>query len=118
MYGPPLPGTGRVGDAEDSYVNDAMDGPAFPVGLAVEKVGVMLDDLRDAQTEPRSLFPTRDPVKSTRLMAVVDVVNARFGRSALGPLSTRIARLRGTRHGRVPPRHTTRLEELFEAEAW
>ena len=78
----------------------------------------MLDDLRDAEAEPRSLFPTRDPAKSAKLMAALDAVNARFGRGALRPLATGIARPWGTRHGRLSPRYTTRVEEIMEARAW
>ncbi len=79
---------------------------------------MLLDDLRDAATEPRSLFPTRDPAKSARLMAALDAVNARFGRGALRPLSTGLARPWSTRHARLSPRYTTRVDELMEAKAW
>ncbi len=51
-------------------------------------------------------------------MAALDAVNARFGRGALRPLSTGLARPWGTRHGRMSPRYTTRVDELMEAEAW
>ncbi len=73
--------------------------------------------VRDAATEPRSLFPTRDPAKSVRLMAALDAVNARFGRGALRPLSTGLARPWGTRQARLSPRYTTRVDELMEANA-
>ena len=66
----------------------------------------------------QSLFPTRDPAKSTRLMAALDAVNARFGRGTLRPLSSGLARPWGRRHARLSPRYTTRLDELLEAEAW
>jgi DNA polymerase V len=82
------------------------------------KVGVLLDDLRDAKAEPRSLFPSRDPDRSARLMAALDAVNARFGRGTLRPLSTGLARPWGTRHARLSPRYTTQMEELMEAKAW
>ncbi len=48
----------------------------------------------------------------------LDAVNARHGRGALRPLATGLARPWGTRHGRLSPRYTTRVEELMEAEAW
>jgi DNA polymerase V len=51
-------------------------------------------------------------------MAALDAVNARFGRGALRPLATGIARPWGTRHGRMSPRYTTRVNELTEATAW
>ena len=78
----------------------------------------MLDDLRDAAAEPRSLFPTRDPARSARLMATLDAVNARHGRGTVRPLATGITRPWSTRHSRLSPRYTTRVEELMEARAW
>ncbi len=92
--------------------------PLWRDGYRYFKVGVVLDDLRDAATEPRSLFPTRDPAKSKRLMAALDAANARYGRGALRLLATGIARPWGTRHGRMSPRYTTRADELMEAKAW
>ncbi len=65
--------------------------PLWRQGFRYFKVGVVLDDLRDAATEPRSLFPTRDPATSARLMAALDAVNARYGRGALRPLATGLA---------------------------
>ena len=78
----------------------------------------MLDDLRDAEIELRSMFPTRDPARSARLMAALDAVKARFGRGTLRPVATGLARRWGTRHARLSPRYTTRLSEVMEAEAW
>ena len=91
--------------------------PLWRDGHRYSKVGVLLDDLRDAEAEPRSLFPTRDPARSKKLMAALDAVNARFGRGTLRPLSTGVARTWGTRHARLSPRYTTRLDELMEATA-
>ena len=91
--------------------------PLWRDGHRYFKVGVVLDDLRDAEAEPRSMFPTRDPARSARLMAALDAVNARFGRGALRPVSTGLARPWGTRHARLSPRYTTRLDELMEATA-
>ncbi len=92
--------------------------PLWRDGYRYAKSGVLLDDLRDAATEPRSMFPTRDPAKSARLMAALDAVNARFGRGALRPLSTGLARPWGTRHARLSPRYTMRVDEIMEARAW
>ncbi len=92
--------------------------PLWRQGFRYAKAGVVLDDLRDAEAEPRNLFPTRDPAKSARLMAALDAVNARYGRGALRPLATGMARPWGTRRGRMSPRYTTRVDELMEAEAW
>jgi DNA polymerase V len=92
--------------------------PLWRQGYRYAKAGVVLDDLRDAAMEPRSLFPTRDPNRSARLMAALDAVNVRFGRGALRPLSTGLARPWSTRHARLSPRYTTRADELMEAKAW
>jgi DNA polymerase V len=92
--------------------------PLWRDGHRYSKVGVVLDDLRDEEAQPRGLFPTRDPVKSTRLMAALDAVNARHGRGTLRPLATGLARPWGTRHARLSHRYTTRVDELMEAEAW
>jgi DNA polymerase V len=92
--------------------------PPWRDGYRYFKVGVLLDDLRGAEAEPRSLFPLRDPARSARLMSALDAVNARFGRGTLRPLATGLARPWGTRHGRMSPRCTTRVDELMEARAW
>ncbi len=86
--------------------------PLWRQGFRYSKAGVVLDDQRDTETEPRSLFPSRGPAKSARLMAVLDPVNARFGRGALRPLSTGLARPWSTRHARLSPRYTTRADDM------
>ena len=91
--------------------------PLWREGYRFFKVGVVLDDLREAAAEPHGLFPSRDPEKSARLMAALDAVNARFGRGALRPLATGLRWPWGTRHDRRSPRYTTRLSEIMEAKA-
>jgi len=77
------------------------------------KVGVMLDDLRDRATQPRALFPTRDPMHSAALMRAMDGVNARYGRGTLRTLSTGIARPWGTR----AVRQASRMSACISARA-
>ena len=91
--------------------------PLWRDGLRYMKVGVLLDDLRDKATEPRSLFPTRDPARSAALMRAVDQVNSRYGRGTLRPLATGIARPWNTRAGRLTPRYTTHPDEIMQARA-
>ena len=91
--------------------------PLWREGFRYIKAGVMLDDLRDAATEPASLFPTRDPKKSVRLMAALDAVNGRYGRGVLRPLATGITRPWSTRQARLSPRYTTHAAEMMEARA-
>jgi DNA polymerase V len=82
------------------------------------KCGVMLSDLAPAAGQPLMLFATRDPVRSARTMAALDSVNARYGRDALRLAATGLERSWGTRHHRLSPRYTTRVEEMLVAQAW
>ncbi len=91
--------------------------PLWRDGHSYMKVGVMLDDLRDAATQPRSLFPTCNPAHSAALMRAMDGVNARYGRGTLRPLATGIARPWGTRATRLTQRYTTHSSEMMQARA-
>lgn len=92
--------------------------PLWRSGHRYFKAGVILNDLVEASRQPRVLFATRDPVQSAKLMTALDAVNARYGRGTLRPLATGIERSWGTRHDRLSPRYTTRLEEILVATAW
>lgn len=72
----------------------------------------------DADADPRSLVPKRDPARSAQLMATLDAVNARHGRGTVRPLATGLAWSWGTRQIHLSPRYTTQVGELMEAEAW
>lgn len=113
---------GRIEPTDDTraLVGEAlrMLRPLWRGGHRYFKVGVILDDLCDRETQPRSLFPTRDPAASARLMAAMDAINGRFGRGTVRPLATGIDRRWGTRHAHLSPRYTTRLEEIMRARAW
>lgn len=92
--------------------------PLWRDGHRYAKVGVVLDDLRDAAAEPRQLLATRDAARDAQVMAAVDRINGRFGRGAVRPLSTSLSRPWATRQARLSPRYTTRFEELMVAEVW
>ncbi len=49
----------------------------------------MNDLVREAE-QPLMLFATRDPIRSAKVMAAMDTVNARYGRGTIRPLSTGI----------------------------
>ena len=112
---------GRIEPTDDAraLIGEAvrMLAPLWRDGHRYMKVGVMLDDLRDRATQPRALFPTRDPMHSAALMRTMDGVNARYGRGTLRPLSTGIARPWGTRAGLLTQRYTTHLGEIMQARA-
>jgi DNA polymerase V len=113
---------GRIEPTDDTgaLIQEAvrMLRPLWRQGYRYAKAGLMLDDLRDAATEPSNLLPTRDPVRSGRLMAAMDGINGRFGRGTLRPLAIGISRGRSARQNRLSPRYTTRADEMMEATAW
>ena len=112
---------GRIEPTDDARALIAeavrMLAPLWRAGHRYMKVGVMLDDLRDTATQPRTLFPTRDPRQSATLMRAMDQVNARYGRGTLRPLATGIARPWGTRAGLLTQRYTTHPGEIMQARA-
>jgi DNA polymerase V len=57
----------------------------FRPGVAYKKAGVMLVGLESCGQRQADLFSRFDELKSARLMAVMDRVNARFGSHALRP---------------------------------
>ncbi len=112
---------GRIEPTDDAraLIGEAvrMLAPLWRDGHRYMKVGVMLDDLRDKAAQPRTLFPTRDPMHSAALMRAMDGVNARYGRGTLRPLATGIARPWGTRAGLLTQRYTTHPGEIMQARA-
>jgi transposase-like protein len=59
------------------------------------------------------MFPTRDPKASTRVMGVLDVVNAVHGRGTLRIAATGVAQTWATRQQRLSQRDTTRLQDIM-----
>jgi len=112
---------GRIEPTDDAraLIGEAvrMLAPLWRDGHRYMKVGVMLDDLRDKATQPRSMFPTRDPAHSTALMRAMDQVNSRYGRGTLRPLATGTTRPWGTRAARLTQRYTTHAGEIMQATA-
>ena len=113
---------GRIEPTDDtrSLIIEAvrMLAPLWRPGHRYFKMGVILEDLRDRETQPRTFFPTRDPIQSARAMGAMDRINARYGRGAVRVLATGIERRWTTRQQRLSPRYTTRLEEILRARAW
>ena len=109
---------GRIEPTDDARALIAeavrMLAPLWQNGRRYMKVGVMLDDLRRAETEPHALFPTRDRAHSAALMRAMDQVNARYGRGAVRPLATGIDRPWGTRAGHMSQRYTTHPDEIMQ----
>jgi DNA polymerase V len=81
------------------------------------KAGVILLDLQAEADAPRDLLPTVDPIKSEKLMAALDAVNAKFGRGTLRPGGIRQTTPWSTRANNRSPRYTTRFSDLMEVRA-
>ena len=77
----------------------------------------MLNDLQDAKTAPVQMFPTRDPVKSAKLMGLMDSLNGRFGRGTVRPAVSGVDRRWSAKAEHLSPRYTTRLKELASVQA-
>ncbi len=74
-------------------------------GYAYQKAGVMLMDLRDAGTVQGSLFPGGRNLSA--LMAVLDQVNARWGRGTLRCAAQGVRQSWRMKRERVTPAYTT-----------
>jgi len=86
-------------------------------GYRYAKAGVVLLDLKPRSEMPDTLFPSRDPERSARLMLALDAVNARYGRHTLNPAVAGLTRAWGMRRQRLSPRYTTHVDELLRATA-
>lgn len=91
--------------------------PLWRDGHRYFKAGVMLNDLVPNLLQP-SMFASRSPAQSKRVMAAMDAVNARYGRGMLRPLATGIERTWATRASLLSPRYTTHAAEMMVATAW
>ena len=79
-------------------------------GFAYQKAGVVLMNLTDAANQQASLFGThRD---NDRVMAVMDRVNAIWGRGTLRSAATGIAKSWAMRREKMSPRYTTEWDQL------
>jgi DNA polymerase V len=63
------------------------------------------------------MFPTRDPIKSAKLMGVMDNLNGRFGRGVVRPAVSGIERRWSAKAEYLSPRYTTRLDEIAAVRA-
>ena len=86
-------------------------------GYRYAKAGVVLLDLAPSSAQPASLFPSRDPVRSTAVMRALDAVNARYGRGTLRPGAV-VSKLRwDMRRSNVSPRYTSHIGEILRVKA-
>jgi len=84
-------------------------------GYRYTKAGIILLDLR--ATDTSSLFPSRDPERSAKLMQALDAVNARYGRDALRPAISAARPSWGMKRSQLSPRYTTHPDEMLTVRA-
>lgn len=84
-------------------------------GYRYIKAGIILLDLRTTDTS--SLFPSRDPERSAKLMRALDAVNARYGRDALRPAMSAPKASWGMKRSQLSPRYTTHADEMLTVRA-
>jgi len=82
----------------------------FRTGYAYQKAGIVLMNLTDSANHQASLFCThRD---NDRLMAVMDRINAMWGRGTLRSAATGVAKSWAMKRERMSPQYTTCWEQL------
>jgi len=90
----------------------------FRPGYGYAKSGIIMEDLVEAGSSPRSLFDTRDREKSEALMQAYDAINQRFGRGSVTAASAAAKDSTWqTKFEMCSPRYTTVLEDLPQAIA-
>lgn len=102
-----------------ALVNDALRGlrSIWRPRVRYWKAGVMMNDLFPADHYAGDLFATRDTVKSEKLMAMMDEINQRHGRSAIRPAVTGLARGWTAKADYHSPRYTTKLAEIMRVRS-
>lgn len=86
-------------------------------GYRFAKAGVVLLDLIDPSALPTSLFPSRPPERSEKLMEALDAVNTRYGRQTLRPALVRAQSGWRMRQNALSPAYTTRISDVLCAWA-
>lgn len=81
-------------------------------GYRYAKAGVMTNELVRSGAAQRPLFDQMDHVRSAKLMAAMDLVNATHGRGTIVPASVGFVHPSATRFEMRSPRYTTRWDEL------
>ncbi|MER2624175.1 MAG: Y-family DNA polymerase [Accumulibacter sp.] len=90
----------------------------FRTGFAYKKAGIMLIDLVPEDDQRRDLFTAPDFSRnSSKLMATMDALNARFGRGTVRIAAEGIDQEWKMKRGRMSPCYTTRWADLLKIAA-
>ncbi|MCY1293047.1 Protein UmuC [compost metagenome] len=82
-------------------------------GFAFSKAEVLLLDLRQPGEFTCDLFALEQPERSSRTMAVMDAINARWGKGTVRPGGVPVAPDWGMRRELMSQSYTTRLDQLW-----
>lgn len=91
---------------------DAVDS-VFQPGFKYSKAEVMLLDLRQPGEFSDDLFARNQPVEATKVMAVLDQINQRWGRGTLRTASVPVNPAWSMRRDLMSQSYTTRLDQLW-----
>jgi DNA polymerase V len=86
---------------------------AFREGFAYAKAEILLMDLRQPGEFTDDLFAPVQPERSDRAMAVMDSINAKYGRGTLRPGGVPASPEWGMRREQMSQCYTTRLDQLW-----
>ncbi|MNE57129.1 DNA polymerase V subunit UmuC [compost metagenome] len=82
-------------------------------GFAFSKAEVLLMDLRQPGEFTPDLFAPVQPERASKAMAVMDAINARWGRGTVRPGGVPVAPDWGMRRELMSQSYTTRLDQLW-----
>ncbi|MNV57761.1 DNA polymerase V subunit UmuC [compost metagenome] len=91
---------------------DALD-RIFRPGFAYSKAEVLLLNLFQTGEYTDDMFATSQPAEATRVMAVIDQINGRWGRGTLRPASVPSNPDWGMRRDLMSQSYTTCLDQLW-----
>ena len=91
---------------------DALD-HVFQLGFKYSKAEVLLLDLRQPGEFSDDLFAVNQPAEASRVMAVLDEINGRWGRGTLRAASVPGKPDWGMRREMMSQSYTTRLDQLW-----
>ena len=86
---------------------------AYRAGFSYSKAEVMLLDLCQRNEITGDLFAPLQPIESTRVMAVLDEINAKWGRGTLRPGRVELKPDWGMQREMLSQSYTTRLDQLW-----
>jgi DNA polymerase V len=106
--------------ADLTYTASIVLARIFKPGYRYTKAGVMLEELVDQDHVQGGLFDAAEvSPRRKALMAVVDHIHARFGRSevGVGHAGVKATKVWTMRRGRLSPAYTTAWDQLLVVEA-